>query len=72
MWFRSTARRRFDIETCRHCGGQKAHSTTLPLFASLDQNRSVPFVNRKSFRSTSKEIPKADADSLRHSLQWQK
>jgi len=49
--------------------GLKTHSTFLPLFASLDRSRGVPFVNPKFHRSTSKEIPKADADRLRHSVQ---
>jgi hypothetical protein len=51
--------------------GQNAQSTTRPLSAGRDQKRGTPESRLKSARLTHTEMPKADADCLRHSRQWQ-
>jgi hypothetical protein len=51
--------------------GQKAHSTFPPLSASRAQYRGVPLNSLKLSRGTMNEMPNADADCLRHSVQWQ-
>src|SRR5882672_733379 len=51
--------------------GQKAQSSQWPLSVGRDQNCGVPRVTLKVARGTTIEMPNAEADCFRHSVQWQ-
>ena len=51
--------------------GQKAQCRVRPLSVARDQRSVLPWVRWKSSRRTKSEMPKAEADCLRHSRQWQ-
>lgn len=50
---------------------QNMQSSIWPLFVGRDQSLGVPLIKRNPDCRTTSEIPKADADCLRHSPQWQ-
>src|SRR3954471_14371002 len=51
--------------------GQNAQVSRLPLSVSRVQNFGTPCVTLRPDLVTSTEMPKAEADCLRHSRQWQ-
>lgn len=51
--------------------GQKKQSSARPLSASLDHCFGVPRTSRNPDLLTITEMPNAEADCLRHSVQWQ-
>ena len=51
--------------------GQKAQSISLPLSVARDQTRGSPRTSRSAAVGTMTEIPNADDDCARHSVQWQ-